>query len=605
MKKSPLLVALLCAFTPIAQAATDTLDEVVVTATRQPQALSKTLSDVSVLNEKEIRASGAPDVATLLRSLAGVEVVQSGGLGAQSSTFMRGTNSNQVLVLLDGVRINSATTGSTAIEHIMLDSIARIEVVRGNVSSLYGSEAIGGVIQLFTKQGHGTPAATASAGIGSHGTQRLAAGVSGAVNDTTFSINLARVKTDGVSAINPQLVPSANPNNNGYDNNTLNAQIKHALNADHILSATAFSTRGNNSYDSAFGLPTDLNTSVNKIDKFSLASDAQLTEMWHSQVRLAQGADENNASLNGTPAFRYRTQSNQLAWQNDFRIAQGQQLNAAAEYLAQSVASDTRYTQTTRKVNSVLAGYTGEYGAQQVQLNLRQDNYSDFGTASTGLLAYGITFAESWRATASFSNAFKAPTFNDMYYPLSFGYQGNPNLKPERSRNKEVGLHYAANQQRVDAVFFDNRISDLIAVNAAFTTTVNINQAQITGQELSYAGDFGTSHLKANVTLQNPHDSLTGKPLLRRAKQFGTIAASHDYASFNVGAEVRYSGTKQDTGARTLPGYSLLNLTTRYSINTHLDVLARLDNVFNRNYAEVYSYNTLGRTLFVGLNYQQ
>ena len=623
MKQKIITVALFGAITfPIAgYADTPGSDEIVVTATRLPQALNKTIADTTVLNEQEIRNSGAPDVETLLRSLAGVEVVQSGGLGAQSSTFMRGTNSNQVLVLIDGVRVNSATTGSTALEHIMLDSITRIEVVRGNVSSLYGSEAIGGVIQLFTKQGSGTPVFNASTGVGNHGMLRAAAGFSGAVNDTSFSMNAGHVKTDNVSAINPLLLPGANPNNNGYDNNTLDAQVKHAFNADHALSASVFSTRGNTSFDNPFNLATtDVNNTVENIDKLSLASDDQLSEMWHSQVRLAQGIDDSHTYLNGAPAYRFRTQDNQLAWQNNLKIADGQLLSLSAEHLAQAVSSDTLYTQTSRTVNSVLGGYTGEYGAQQVQLNARQDNYSDFGTANTGLLGYGLSFADRWRATASISNAFKAPTFNDMYYPFqnfgAFGsYAGNPNLRPERSENKEIGLHYAANGQRVDAVYFDNRIRDLIAPNNLFAgSVININQAQITGQELSYAGDFGNKHLQAHMTFQDPRDATTGLILQRRARQFGDIAASHDFGLWNMGAEVRYSGARQDyyyntntfaNTAVTLPSYSLLNLTSRYTIDKRLNLSARVDNLFNRNYSEAYGYNTLGRTLFVGLNYQQ
>lgn len=588
-----------------AHAETTSLDEVVVTATRMPQSLNKTLADTSVLNEADIRRSGAPDVATLLRSVVGIEVTQLGGLGTQSSTFMRGTNSNQVLVLLDGVRINSATTGATALDQIMLDSIERIEVVRGNVSSLYGSEAIGGVIQLFTKQGRGAPALNASVGVGSHGTQRASAGYAGTVNDTSFSMNAGKVKTDGVSAMNPALAPNANPNNNGYDNNTFNAQVRHALNADHLLSATVFSSRGDGSFDNAFGVKTDVNNTLSNIDKLSLASDDQLGEMWHSQVRLAQGTDENRSYTNGRPSSRFQTQSKQLAWQNNLKIAETQNLNLAVEHLGQSVTSSTLFSQTSRNVNSILAGYVGEYGAQQVQLNARQDRYSDFGAANTGLLGYGLSFTDSWRATVNISNAFKAPTFNDMYYPLSFGYQGNPNLKPERSQNKEIGLHYAADGQRVDAVYFDNRITDLIAGNANFTSVVNINQAQITGQELSYAGDFGNKHLQAHATFQDPRDTLTGKPLLRRAREYASISASHDFAAWNMGIELRHSGARRDAGARTLPAYQLINLTSRYEISQKFNLSARVDNLFNRNYAEVYSYNTLGRTLFVGLNYQQ
>lgn len=604
MKHTPLIAAILCAISPFAHAETNNqLDEVVVTATRMPQSLDKTIADTSVITKQEIRHSGAPDVATLLRSVTGIEVAQSGSLGAQSSTFMRGTNSNQVLVLIDGVRVNSATSGATALEHIMLDSIERIEIVRGNVSSLYGSEAIGGVIQLFTKKGSGKPAFTASAGVGSYGTQRMAAGFSGEVKNTSFSLNAGRVKTDGISAINPQLVPNANPNNNGYDNNTFNAKIKHTINADHAVSATWFSTRSDTSFDNAFGVMTDLNNSQQQISKVSLTSDDQISQLWHSQVRLAQGVDDSQTETNGALAYRYKTQSNQLAWQNTLQIADGQRLNFAVENLGQTIASDTNFTQTTRNVNSLLAGYSGEYGAQQVQFNLRQDTYSDFGTANTGLLGYGLALNDGWRATASVSNAFKAPTFNDMYYPLAWGYQGNANLKPEHSQNQEVGLHYASARHHLDWLYFDNKITDLIAINADFSTMVNINQAQITGQELNYAGDFTNTHIKANVTLQNPRDSITGLVLPKRAKELANISASRDFGDWNIGAGLRYSDERQD-GTHTLPSYHLVNLTSAYVIDKHLAISARIDNVFNRDYSEVYSYNTLGRSAFIGLTYQ-
>lgn len=617
MKQQLIRAALFGALTLSLTAKADPpLDMLIVTPTRMAQSLGSTIADTTVLDEQDIRNSGAADVTTLLRSLPGVEVVQSGGLGSVSSIFMRGTNSDHVLVLLDGVRIDSATSGTTALEHIMLDSIERIEVVRGNASSLYGSEAIGGVIQLFTKQGKGVPAFNASAGAGSHDTQRLAAGFSGEVKDTSFSVNAGKVRTDGVSAINPLLVPGTNPNNNGYDNDTLSAQVKHELNADHALSASLFSTRGNTSFDSPYNLAvTDVNNTVASIDKLSLSSDDQLSERWHSLVRLSQGVDDSHTYLNGAPAYRYQTRNNQLTWQNNLKIADSQHLDLAAEYLDQSVSSDTLYTQTSRTVGSLLGGYVGEFGAQQVQVNLRQDNYSDFGTANTGLLGYGARFTDALRFTATLSTAFKAPTFNDLYYPLqNFGvygsYVGNPNLRPERSQNREAGLHYAADGQQLDAVYFDNRIRDLIEPDNLFAgSVINIDQAQITGQELNYAGGFGDTHLKASATFQNPRDTTTGQILSRRARQFGDIAASHDWEAWRMGAELRYSGTRQDFdlngNAVTLPGYQLLNLTSGYKLDKNLDLSMRLDNLFNRDYSEAYGYNTLGRTLFVGLSYQQ
>ncbi len=614
MKRKLITVALFGAIAfPLAAHAETPMELVIVTPTRMPQSLDKAIADTTVLTEQDIRKSGAPDVPTLLRSMAGVEVVQSGGLGKVSSTFMRGTNSSHVLVLLDGVRINSATSGTTALEHIMLDSIERIEVVRGNVSSLYGSEAIGGVIQFFTKQGHGAPAFNASAGLGSHGTKRLAAGFSGGVDATSFSVNVGKVKTDGVSAINTQIAPTANPDNDGYDNTTFNAQVKHTINAEHQLSASLFSTRGDSQYDNPFNAATtDLNNTKASIEKLSLSSDDQLNAMWHSKLNWARGTDDSKDYLNGVENGNIKTVSNQLAWQNELKITDTQRINLAVERLGQSVSSSTLFTQTTRSVNSLLGGYVGEYGAQQVQLNWRQDRYSDFGTANTGLLGYGLVFADSWRATASVSNAFKAPTFNDMYAPVAWG--SNPNLLPEYANNREVGLHYASSGQHVDLVYFDNRIHDLINYPAPTYTAQNTDRARIDGTELSYAGEFGDTRLNANATLQNPRDTATDQTLLRRAKRLANLAVTQQISAWKVGGEWQYSGERADiytdattfvTTRETLTSYSLINITANYDISKQLKLLLRADNLFNKDYMQAYSYNTLGRTLFVGLNYQQ
>jgi len=601
------------AFPLAAYAETPSLGEIVVTASRMPQPLAQTIAHTTVLNEQEIRKSGAPDVPTLLRSLAGLEVAQSGGLGKLSGTFMRGTNSSHVLVLLDGVRINSATSGSTALEHIMLDSVARIEVVRGNASSLYGSEAIGGVIQLFTKRGHGAPAVNASAGLGNQNTQRLAAGFSGEVNDTSFSVNAGKTKTDGVSAVNPQLAARANPDRDGYDNTTFSAQLQHAFNADHQLSASLFDSSGNSQTDNSFfpAVPADAHRSKSNIRKLALAVDDRISDAWQSKLQLAQGTDDSQSFLNGVPDVAsgalFKTTNRQLVWQNEVLITDNQRINLAAEHLAQAVTSSTAFSRTRRNVGSLLGGYVGKFGMHQVQFNLRHDNYSDFGIANTGLFGYGLQFADAWRLTASIGNAFKAPTFNDLFYPLTWGFAGNPNLRPERARNREAGLRYAANGQRLDVVYFDNRIRDLIATNNTFTTMENIGEARIDGFELDYAGKFGSTHLTANATLQNPRDTATGKVLPRRAREHANFGIAHEFGAWDAGAELHHSGARKNSNFDNfvLPGYQLVNLAAAYKIDAHLNLSARVDNLFDRAYTEAYSFNTLGRRLFVGLSYRQ
>jgi len=610
MKQKIITVALVGAMAlPFTVYADTPLELVIVTPTRMPQALDKTIADTTVLEEQEIRQSGATDVPTLLRSLAGVEIYQSGGLGKQSSIFMRGTNSSHVLVLLDGVRINSATTGTTALEHIMLDSIERIEVVRGNVSSLYGSEAIGGVIQLFTKRGTGTPAFNVNAGLGSHGTKKLAAGFSGSTDSTSFNISAGKVKSDGISAIDTQIAPTANSDKDGYDNTTFNAQIQHAINVDHKLSATVFSTRGDSAYDvsGTWGnVPTDQHRMLANINKITVDTDNKLTDVWQSRLSWASGTDDSKGYLNGVEASRINSINKQMIWQNEVQLAETQHVNLAVERLEQSVDSDTVYTRDARSVNSVLGGYVAEYGAQQVQLNLRQDRYSDFGVANTGLVGYGLSLSDSLRATLSFSSAFKAPTFNDMYAPVSWG--GNPDLRPERANNREIGLRYTAGGQQADLVYFSNRIQDLIVYQ--FPLMMNVDQARIDGAELGYSGKFGDTSAKASLTLQNPRDIATGQVLLRRAKSFANISVGQQLGAFKIGGEWQHSSARTDIDINTysrisMAAYEVVNLTANYELSKGMDLTARVDNLFNKGYMLAHGYSTLGRSLFVGLNYRQ
>ena len=621
MKQQKLLAAILCAAAPLAYAASDTLDEIVVTATRIAQPLKQSLSSTTVITQQDIRESNAVDVPAILRSVAGVEINQAGGMGKTTNLHLRGTNATHTLILLDGVRIGSATSGTTSIQELMLDQIERIEVVRGNVSSLYGSEAIGGVVQIFTKRGHGTPAANVSAGVGNQKTQRLSAGFGGVAGSTDFNVQASSFRTDGVSALDPALLPGANPDRDGYDNTSLSANVRHAFSSDHSLVATAFNSEGRNQYDSTVG-PTDSNTSKSQMSKFSLSSDNRLSDIWQSHLQLAQGVDDTQTFLNGqldlANGAAFRTSNQQLTWQNTLQLGKHNVLNLGVENLSQQVTSDVAFTTKNRKVNSLFAGYTGSYGSHQVQANLRQDSYSDFGRSNTGLFGYGYAINDAWRATASVSTAFKAPTLNDLFYPFTdfgcfwgacFTYAGNPNLQPEHSRNREVGLHYAEDTQHFDAAYFDNRISNLITGNnlPAFAM-INLGEARIDGMELGYTGQFGGTAVKVALTSQNPRNLGTGPVLTRRARQHGGVSLSQQLNAWQVGGEWQYSGSRPDanlaTGAPvTLPGYNVINLVAGYAINKNLKLSLRANNLTNQNDATAYGYNPLGRTLFVGLGY--
>ncbi len=620
MKLQKTLAAILCAATSLAGATEEPtpLELIIVTGTRIEQPLKQALSHSTVITQKDIQDSQAVDVPSLLKNLAGVEFHQSGGIGKQGSLFMRGTNSSHVLVLLDGVRISSATTGRTAIDQLMLDQVERIEVVRGNVSSLYGSQPIGGVIQIFTKRGKGEPAFNVSGSVGSHNTQRLATGFGGEVGSTAFNAQVSQFKTDGVSAINPQIATNVNPDKDGYNNTSLSANVRQALSVDHNLSASVFQSVGDAQLDNFgfFAKTTDVHTSRATVSKWTLASDNRLSDSWQSKLQLAQGADDFQNYLNGGLSYYFKTNNRQISWQNTLAVSTFGSVLLGVENLNPQVMSGTAYTQTTRKVNALFAGYIGNYSTHQVQANIRQDRYSDFGVANTGLLGYGYAINDAWRATASISTAFNAPTMNDLFYPFfdyggGYSYQGNPNLKPERSRNSEFGMHYVTDGQRVDMIYFDNRIRDIITYNGlAAGTMINLAEARSDGVELSYSGQFGDTGVRAALTSQNPRDTQTGLALIRRAKSFSNLGVTQQLGTWKVGGEWQYSGKREDydinTFARTtLASYNLVNLTANYDINKQLKLSLRADNLFNQDYMLAHGYNTLGRTLFVGVNYRQ
>jgi vitamin B12 transporter len=611
--RNKLFAAMLCVACSLAHAATDApLEITVVTGTRIEQPLKQSLASTTVLTAQDIRDSQAADVPTILRNVAGVEISQNGGMGKTSSLYLRGTNSTQVLVLLDGVRINSATTGTTSLDQIMLDQVDHIEVVRGNASALYGSEAIGGVIQIFTKRGSGIPAMNVSAGLGNQGTQRLSTGVGGATEGADFNVQVSTFKTDGVPALNSALVANTNSNPDGYRNNSISANLGHTFNADHRVSASLFGSDGNNQYNSRFNASqNDVNTNREQIWKLSLASDDKISETWHSKLQLANGVDQYRDYLNDLPTFYgslFQTSSNQLTWQNSLHLDDSKQLLLGVEALQQNVSSDINpgYAQSTRQVNSLFAGYTGHYGAHQIQLNARQDNNSQYGAANTGLLGYGYAFTDAWRATTSYSTAFRAPTFNELYYP---GY-GNQAVKPEQSQNIEAGVHYLAQSgQQFDAVYFDNRISNLIntvlvdPVNYVYQAQ-NIGLTRINGVELSYAGWFGDTGVKTALTSQNPRNDITGVQLDRRSKLYSSASVTQQFGLWQAGGEWQYNGTRPDaSNTKTLEIYNVFNLTAGYVISKQMRLSLRADNLTNQNDSNAYGYSPLGRRLFVGINY--
>jgi len=585
-------------------------ENVVVTAARIPQEASQSLQPVTVITANDIAQSGQQTLVEVLQSRAGLEITSNGGFGQPSGVFLRGANTNQTLILIDGLRVDSVTTGATALENIPLNQIQHIEIVPGPLSSLYGSEAMGGVIQIFTKGAQYAPGINASVGYGSFDTRSVSGGINTRFKDTDFSLNAGYFITDGFDATKATIdapgTPPAflihNPDLDGYHDSNYSLKIAQHLTADHEVGATAFQSFGNTRFDSG-PFTDDINRQT--LSAFSLYSSNQFSTLWHSFLRLGLGRD--NQQISGAFPGYFRTTQPQLTWQNDFKLGGGS-LIAGFEYLDQEMSSDTPYTGTHRDVSSVFGGYVGEFGPHSVQLNARNDDNSQFGNQATGSIGYGYRVTSYLRLKASGGTAFKAPTFNDLYFPGS----GNPNLQPERSRSYETGVDVDLAQQHLSVIYFDNRIDDLIVLVFNPTTFMftpeNVNEARINGAEISYQGSYRGFSANAHFTVQEPVNETTGNLLPRRAKHFGSLSVSKSLGPFQLAGEMiasgaRYDSTDQDPATR-MGGYAIYNMTANYALAHGWSLNLRWNNIFNRNYELVQNYNTPGSNVFFAVRYE-
>lgn len=575
--------------------------EVVITASRIPQPLNQVILPITVITAEDIARSQAYDLPALLRNQVGVEFFQAGGIGHQSSLFMRGTESDHTLILIDGVRVNSATTGTTALEHISLAQIERIEIVRGNVSSIYGSEAIGGVIQIFTKA---TPASTGVSiglGVGSYQTHRGDIQVRGGQGRTRYAADIAWLDTAGFSSLKPQYVNRAEDlDRDGYRNLSFSAEMSHGFDTGTELGLRAWRSRGKVEFDGSFQDSSD-----QTLTSYLLTASQPINQNWVSRFNASAGSDELNSYLNAAQVSRFETKNQQLSWLNEVVLSPERRLTFGLEHLGQKVSSTSAYSQSKRTVSSATFGYLEKQGDHSWQGNIRYDDYSDFGGANSGLLAYAYQLSPGWRLSASLSNAFRAPTFNELYG--AFG--GNPALNPEQAISGEFGLQYEHGQTVFKMHYFQTKIDNLINFPPPKFVANNVDKANIKGLELSWATQLLSADFKSNLTLQRARDDVTGLRLLRRADAFGNLSLAKTFGAWQWGAEAQLSGPRYDIHATDftrvrLPGYAVVNLTVDYKITPTQRLGLRLENLFDKDYELAHGYQTAGRSAFLNWRYQ-
>ncbi|MBK1648782.1 TonB-dependent vitamin B12 receptor [Rhabdochromatium marinum] len=588
-----------------------TLDPLVVTATRMPETTQQTLASVTVIERAELEQRQSRTMTDVLRGLPGVALSSSGGPGQPVSLFLRGTESDHTLVLIDGVKVGSATLGSVPWQNIPVEQIERIEVVRGPRSSLYGSEAIGGVVQIFTRKGvdgttGGPLQARLSVGAGTYQSLQGHLGLSGGHAGVWFDAGLGVERSEGFNACTGVANLAGcfvdQPDRDGYrnDNASLRAgyRFSEALEVDiHALRST-----GDTQYDGSPYAGND-NRTLLQVAGVNLA--LRPLASWSSQLSLARTWDNSRIFFDADQVNHYDTRRDSLSWVNHLGLASGQQLGFGLDYQRDRIDTEPEYTENSRRNLGVFGEYLGEFGSQDLHLSLRHDDNQAFGGYTTGSLGWGYWLANGWQLTASWGTAFKAPTFNELYYP---GF-GNPDLDPETAWSGELGLNGLHPWGDWGLSLYQTDVDQLIAFDATTSAPANLDSARIRGLELWSSARLAHWDLMANLTLLDPLNTSPGanhgKQLARRPQQSLRLDADRDLGRFAVGGTLTYAGRRYDDFANQtrLDGFTLVDLRAQYAFSRTLWLQGRLENLFNQSYETAAYYNQPGRTLFVTLRY--
>lgn len=584
--------ALLFTLQASADDAARSLDRVQVTGNRIAQAAGDAGHSITVLERADIEASRSIDVIDLLGKQTGIDVVRTGGSGSQNSIFIRGGNSNHALILIDGMRVNSATQGLFDFAHLPLALIERIEIVRGPRASVWGSDALSGVIQIFTRA---PDSAHAEIRAGSYRRAGLDAGTGIAGENGRVALSAGFDTFDGFSATTPDNVWSYDPDKDGYRNRHAALQAGTALGTQN-LSFTGIATRGDVEFDQ--GRTQADNRSWN------LALSGALNTTWQHKLSLGESYEKLD-----TPAYAsvYGSRRKSLDWSNTLTLDDGTVafgVNASKESGYSNGWSGPEFKET-RDNRGVFGVWNGSFGRQSLELASRWDDNSQFGSRLTSSAAWGLQVSPAGRLRASWGQGFRAPNFNELYYPGFFGsFGGNPDLDPERSQSLEIGYSHAfAGNIRAEFSAYRSRIDDLIAFEGVNNQAINIQQARIEGAEAELTGSVGAWQWRAHGTWTQAVNETTGNALLRRPKIKGLMDIRYRFGSgTELGLEVNASGQRPDFGG-VLPGYGRIDLSASWPMADRWRLEGRLENLGDRDYRLVDGYATPGRSLFLRLNY--
>ena len=608
-------LAVLAAFPVLAQSqSAGTLGEVVVTATRVAVPVTDVIADVSVIDRTVLDQAGQSSLRDVLALQPGLQISSNGGYRSSTNVYLRGATTSQSIVLIDGVRVGSATTGAASFENMPLDRIERIEILRGAASALYGPDAVGGVIQIFTREPEDGLHFAASVGAGSDGQREASASFRGRDGSIGYSLGMSKEKATGINLTNKPTAASYNPDVDSFDINSVDAKFMAQLSKQHTLTLGLMHSEMDYQFDGGSDKTSSLVTdawSRPVLNTASLKWDAQWFDNWKSSLIVASSDDESVSDyyLTTTGALysssTFKTHRTQTTWQNDLALG-ADVLTVLLESRSEEVDSSTNYTVKQRDVKSAMLSYALNKPNWNALAVVRHDDNSQFGGFDNWALSGGYKLTPRWRAVASLGTSFQAPSFNQLYYPLTNGYKGNPALTPQINRASELGLKYQQGYFAAGAMLYYNEIE-------GFIDPVKNTQSSLVvlrGVTLSMQNQVGDTRYAVSYDYADPRDQLNGTRLVRIARNVLNFNVNQRIGPVNVFGEVKLSSDREDNkaygtgfGKTILAGYSLINLGLDWKVNKDLSVLTRINNLADTKYVLADGYAMPGRNVFVSLNW--
>jgi vitamin B12 transporter len=585
------------------------LPQVVVIASREPQPRDQVTADVIVIDAQRIRDTAADSLEDLLRREAGLQVVRYGGPGQAAGVLIRGVGSQGTVVLIDGVRVGSATLGQVAFDSISMSQIDRIEVLRGPASSLYGADAVGGVVRITTLRGQGPASASARLAVGGYDSFEGDAAVSGSTGRFDYAASLSYEGSDGVSAVRPSETSTYfyNPDRDGFDRRTAQLSLGHTLVPGHRVSLNLSDAHLKSHYDGGSG-PDDY---INRVDTqvISVGYDGVWSPIWTTRVQLA--FNEDDAKQGASAPERSVTRRDQYTWQNAFTLAAGHEVVAVLERLDEK-AEQLNYLSDKKRTNDAFGlGYSGRFGSNLVSLDVRRDDNSVYGGNNTGRIGLGHDFGQGLSVRALAGTTFRAPAFNDLYY----SDYGVDSLQPERGRSIELGLDWRVDQSSASLTVYRNRVKDLISYqdveslcpsnpnfNYEYGCATNVGRALLQGASLTATHQIDALSLRAVVDLLNAKDDDTGARLHSRARHQETLSADYQIRDWTLGGTVMVVGDRTE-GDEVLGSYTTIDLQARWRLTSQWRLEAKVLNLTDRDIEYRRDYRSLGRQGWIGVRY--